>query len=493
MAGTLAIPQRAVTNTSVALDFSAVHTSTAKAKRMEAANLQAAGCSPDTKHQQAQAITQPAATGTPALLATAAASGTPQLLSRQAIQDLGSIPGPVWLCQEAAGAVADIPHGAEEAGRHQQGTGAVSKANLAGQEGQQTMQVVADEVMAEATEAADQLPLSYPATLVATLPCTAPAWLAQSQRTAVTNVPPTQLVPTQAAHSIVTVRLPVVASNGLTPLTSTGRVLPQGTSAAVQERPKGRSVSRLNQLSGSVPECEPSQAVAGSLPLLSRQGGQQHHATPPAYAKEAAVMMEAGPRHATLPKLTSTTSRAGSAAPDSVPVPEPDEARAMECSLGGQVVERGKRAAECSPGAYDIEKGTRKRARSDSPTRKPYWQKAGMTAAEHKGPSDADVQVRTACSTSNHVVMADCGVDSWPASAQAASTLCHWLLCRVSLPNEPTHFRPYVVEISVLHWISLWLTCAEPMKIRTAPAGRRCVGTVSCEVEHQVTVQLQGM
>ena len=398
VARTLALPQVAATNTSATLDFPSAHASIAKAKRMEAANLQ---LTPDAKQQQGQAVTQLATTCTPALLASAAASRPDLAVSKQAVKEVASMPGPMLICEEASGTVADGPQEIEEVGKHQQGItqphAAVSKPNLAGQDGQQTVQVAADEVMAEATEAADQLPFSYPATLVATLPCTVPAWLAQSQRTTVTNVPPTQLVPTQAAQGLVaTARLPVVASKGLTPLTSTGRMLPQGISSAVQERPRCRLVSRLSQHSESVPEHQPNQAHAEKLPLPVH-GSQQHHAGTPAHKKEAAAVFGADLQHVALLRLNTTVSKTRSAAPDAVLAAQPSEARAVERSPSGQLAERGKRAAECSPGAYDMEKGTHKRARSDSPTRKPDWQRSSMSAAERKGPSDEDVQVRNAC------------------------------------------------------------------------------------------------
>ena len=267
-----------------------------------------------------------------------------------------------------------------------------------------------DDVVAEATEAADQLPLSYPATLVATLPCTMPAWLAQSQRTAASFVPPTQLLPTQIVQtSVVTVRQPArrvtPATKGLLQSPSTGKVWSWGPSNPAAEKAKSKFVSRLSQLGKTAQEIEPIQATVSCRGADQQQSlstaGQIMAAAPVADADT-----DAGKSDKQRPGLGGSGSRA---APDSLGVHNPagkgsaappTGARAVPSSPNGQPAERGKRSAECSPGALKSGQGAHKRARSDSPTAKPDWQMAEIGPEQmHVGPSDADVQVEACCPT----------------------------------------------------------------------------------------------
>lgn len=252
--------------------------------------------------------------------------------------------------------------------------------------------------MIEATEAADQLPLSYPATLVATMPCTVPAWLAHSQKTTASALHPTQQVPNPTAQpSAASARLPMSSAQATTidkpllPSASTGRALSQGTTTALQDRPKCRLVSRLSQLGEGLAEIQPDQVHGASLPAASSIADQQKQAATSGQAEAAATAAAgAGLQHKALPE---PSARVVGNKPDTQgpagkgPTGQPVKARDVGSSLEGPVAERGKRAAECSPGAYDVVKGTHKRARSDSPSAKPDW--------ERQGPSDADVQVKT--------------------------------------------------------------------------------------------------
>ena len=349
----------------------------------------------EAAQHQSQAISTLANTDKPALLTTTAAPAVHQTsgLQIQAVDKLASTSTTMMLQQEAVSTVANSPQAKEAAGKDPGMTRPAAKVDPAGQE---VEQVIKDEVMVEATEAADQLPLSYPATLVATLPCTVPAWLAHSQKTA-TAVMGTQLAPTQLVQaSVATARLPAPSAHTaaltkrLMLSTSTGSMTPHG---ALQDRTQTRLVSRLSQLGDTAAEGMPDQAMIETPPVPSRDAVRQSHASTSGQAQAAGpVAARAGLQHAALAELSLKVVENSSAA--NCPAALPDEARAVGSSPRRQVVERGKRAAECSPGAYDVAKVTHKRARSDSPTAK---QGDGL-GAQPKGPSDADVQVRDSSS-----------------------------------------------------------------------------------------------
>lgn len=367
---------------------------------------------PEAAQQASEANTALANINKPAAPTTAAASALQQApgVPRQAAEKVMSQTTPLVLKQEDGSTTADNPQGGEaasekglpgmtepqqaasgveeEAGKDLPGMTepheAVSGADPAGQEGQQVM-------MMEATEAADQLPMSYPATLVATLPCTVPAWLAQSQRTTATAVAATQLAPTQVAQASVA-RLPAtsahtaVLSKRLMPSMSTGMARPQG---ALQDRPQTKLVSRLSQIGDTAPEGMPDQALVQRAIALCRDADRQSHAGMSVQTKVAAGLGIQHPGHAELNVKAAETSSAAKG-----PASLPHEARAAASSPSRQVTERGKRAAERSPGAYDLAKVPHKRVRSDSPTAKPDWLQADAPGAQPNGPSDADVQVR---------------------------------------------------------------------------------------------------
>ena len=395
--GARALPQPA-REAAAELAAKAAHAPSAMPTQADAAKAIATSAPEAAKHR-AQAISTLAHTNKPALLTTSAAPavGQASALPSQAVDKLTSTSTPMVLQQEAGSTIANSPQGEEEAGKGLPGmTHLEQKVAGADPARQEVEQVSKDEVMIEATEAADQLPLSYPATLVATLPCTVPAWLAQSQRTTATALLGTQLVPTQLVQaSVPTARLPAplahtaALTKRLMPCTSTGRMMPHG---ALQDRPQTRLVSRLSQLGDTPAEGMPDQAFTETSPAPSRDADRQSHASTSDQAQAAVpVAATSGLQHAALADLSVKAAENCSAA--RCPAELPDEARAADSSPRRKVAERGKRAAECSPGAYGVAKVTHKRARSDSPTAKSEWLQGDGQGAQPKGPSDADVQV----------------------------------------------------------------------------------------------------
>lgn len=369
---------RPATEATAEVETQAAKTSSATPVKANAATATATSAE-GVAQRPSEADTALANTDKPAVLATGSALNQTPGVPRQAAEKLMSQTTPMVPKQEDGSTIADSPQGEEEAEKDLLGMIEPYQAAAgAGQEAQQVM-------MMEATEAADQLPSSYPATLVATLPCTVPAWLAQSQRTTATAVVATQLAPTQVAKASVS-RLPAtsahtaVLTKRLMPSMSTGRARPHG---ALQDRPHTKLVSRGR--GDAAPEGMPDQATVQGAIALCRDADRQSHTSMPGPAKVAVQH----PGHAELNVKAAENSSAatGHAAP-------PYEARAAASSPSRQVTERGKRAAERSPGAYDVAKVTHKRARSDSPTAKLDWLHADALGAQRKGPSDADVQVR---------------------------------------------------------------------------------------------------
>ena len=384
--------------TAADLGDKAAHASSATQTQTDAAKALATSA-PEAARSQATEAAQSRATLTlantdkPAQLTTAAAPAEDQEpgLRIQAVNKLASMSTPRVLQQETVSVAAISPHEAQEAGKDLSGiTHPKQKAAGADSARQEVEQVTKDEVMMEATEAADQLPLSYPATLVATLPCTVPVWLAQSQKTTATDVLATQLAPTQLVQaSLATARLPAPSAHTaaltkrLMPSTSTGRMMPHG---ALQDRSQTRLVSRLSHLGDMAAESTPDQAYIDSSTAPSKDADRQRRASTSSRAQAAApVAARAGLQ------LAAPAAENSSAA--HCPAVLSAETRASGSSPRRQVAERGKRAADCSPGAYDVAKVTNKRARSDSPTAKPEWLQGDGLGAQQKGPSDADVQV----------------------------------------------------------------------------------------------------
>ena len=381
----------------------AVHVSTAMPTHTDAA-MSMATTAPEAARSQAFEASQPQAVpilaknDLPGQLTTPAAPAVDQALclQMQPVDKLASMSTPMMLQQGAVSTVVNSPPGEQAAGKdlpsitHQK-----QKVALADTARYEREQVTKDEVMVEAIEAADQLPLSYPATLVATLPCTVPAWLAHSQRTTAAAVLSTQLAPTQLVQaSIATARLtaPSADTAALTkrmmPSTSTGRMVPHG---ALQDKPQNRSVSRLSQLGDMAAEGMPDQAIKETSPTPSGEADRKSASTSGQAQAAAPVAARAGLQHAALAGLSVKAAEKSSAV--NFPAALPDEARAAGSSPRRQVAELGKRAADCSPGAFDVAKVVHKRARSDSPTAKPEWRRGDGHDALRKGPSDADVQV----------------------------------------------------------------------------------------------------
>lgn len=375
----------------------AVGSTAAHASSLAPKHPAAGTTAPDAAQQQAS-------TSTPVLLAVTAAAVASQPDAApvgQAVKQLPSIP--MALQQEATSAVGDCSEGADEAGKESSRADQPDQTALgggsAGVEGQRAQQVTKDEVMLEATEAADQLPLSYPATLVATLPCTVPTWLAHSQRTTATAVLPTQLAATQVVQAS-PARAPAPSAHTVAvtkcslPSTGTGGVRLSAAPPLPQDRP--RLVSRLSQCLASLSEVPPDQAIPGSPSAPLRDADQQDQRKDARRPGQAQAAARAGLPQSALGELSARTAEHSSAA--KCQGAQPDEVGAGAGAAGSsprkqQIAERGKRAAECSPGAYDTSKGTHKRARSDSPTAKQGWVQGDRQGAQQKGPSDADVQV----------------------------------------------------------------------------------------------------
>ena len=357
------------------------------------------------KPLQTETVSMLMHSGTPTEMAIAAASGTVRLLPPgQAVSRGLSTATPVSLQQDTIIAVADSPE--EEVGRCHISKLKSAEVGRADQTkpaalGDHASLVNCDEseerrqrqegtsqggVNGEATEVADQLPLSYPATLVATLPCTMPAWLAQSQRTVASSVLPTQIVtghaqqpwlvhtPRPAAAQQSNHSLDAVDSlKGLRPVV--GVSMPQGASAvqaakpAKEGKPKCRLVTRLSQPGATAqqsPAGMPDQKMEG-LDTVSSPGRQQGQQQVPDQDSTAAA-------------------RAGL---QQGPLVDPVQARAAAVPA-----ERVKRRAECSPAVSDADKAAHKRARSDSPVGvEPCGHNVADQGTERTCPSDADVQV----------------------------------------------------------------------------------------------------
>ena len=393
------------------------------AEALAASTTAAHASSPAPKQSAAASIAldvapqQQACASTPALLPPTAAAGLEpdQGLLGNAGKALPSVTVPEELQAAVPLAIADSQGGADEAGLGSSGVVQPDQAALGGTPGGQAVQqVTKDDVMVEATEAADQLPLSYPATLVATLPCTMPAWLvAHSQRTAATAVVATQLAPTQVAQpSVKSARVPdpsahtVALTKCLLPSTSTGRMLSHPGGPPPQDRPQTRLVSRLTQLGEAASEAMPDQATAGS-PSAAFTGPEQSGRKHARRSGQAQAAHRAGLPRAAPGELSAKAAEGSSAA--NCQAAQPDEAGAAGSSPGRQAADRGKRAAECSPGPYDACKAPHKRARSDSPIAKQDWLRDDMHGARCRGPSDADVQVGAVSDTwfvSVHVIEA---------------------------------------------------------------------------------------
>ena len=360
---------------------------------------------------QAQTVSMLTASGTPAVMATAAASAKPRLLD---FHDDSSVSQQ----QKTVVAVADSPEedagnaqaeqapsgqsqGAEQAdippASHHSSPGHRSQ-DSAGEAEQQLAGVTKGAATVEATQAADQLPLSYPATMVATLPCTMPAWLGHSQRTAASTIIPTQVVVSQAyqvglgpAAQAATAKLldhsPVAdaALSGRTSIITA--TMAQQSAAAQAAAPAGRetvqcrAVSRLSQ---------PGAAVCKSLVSMPDEtmGKPQNvlGASPGAQQGHAGLLNQA---------LQGTAAAADVALPSRSP-DEPQHARAAAMWPTSVPLERGKRPAEASPAVSDADKAAHKRARSDSPVGvRDMEQDVDRHGVERWRLSDADVQVGT--------------------------------------------------------------------------------------------------
>ena len=356
----------------------------------------------DLDPAQAQAVSILTASGTPRAVATAAASAKTGLLdvpaSSNGSQQLGS-----------AVIVAASPE--QEAGQGQQpdqarfGTAAgpaavaavshqalpISHGNAPLQEAeQQRSGLTKGATNVEDTQAADQLPLSYPATLVATMPCTMPAWLGHSQRTAASTFIPTQIVTSQAPQSelgaaaraaignlsIQSPAADATLATGMALVPANISQVPATVPAAVSapgDKPKCRLVTRLRQPGLTVQQgCIGSSQTAGGLRAApgADLGAHQGPAGLPDEATEAAAVEQR--LHPRVPESSKEARAAATAA------------------------ERGKRPADGSPAVSGADKAAHKRARSNSPIAvklKEQGLSLEKAGGGRMGPSDADVQV----------------------------------------------------------------------------------------------------
>ncbi|KAL0020037.1 hypothetical protein WJX77_006418 [Trebouxia sp. C0004] len=352
---------------------------------------------------QAQAVSMLTASGTPVVMATAAASAKPRLLdfhddssaSQQQKTVLAVADSPK---EEAGKAQAEQALSGQSQGVEQADIAAVSHHSLpghrpqnsAGEAEEQLAGVTKGAAAAEATQAADQLPLSYPATMVATLPCTMPAWLGHSQRTAASTIIPTQVVAIQAypaglgpAAQAATAKLfdqPPVADAALSGRMSiiTTTMAQQSAAPAGRENLQCRAISRLSQ---------PGDAVCKSLMSMPGEAmdKSQHAvgASPGAWQGHAGLPNQA---------LEGTAAAADVALPPRSP-DGPKQARVAAKWPSSVPLERGKRPAEGSPAVSDADKAAHKRARSDSPVGvRGKEQGVDRHSVERCRPSDADVQ-----------------------------------------------------------------------------------------------------
>ena len=354
---------------------------------------------------QAQTVSMLTASGTPAVLATAAAAAKPRLLDfhedTSVSQQQKTVVAVADSTEEEAGmAQAEQALSGQSQGAEHTDVAVASHHSLpshrspdsAGEaEQQQLAGVTNGAATAEATQAADQLPLSYPATMVATLPCTMPAWLVHSQRTAASTIIPTQVVASQAyqaslgpAAQAATAKLldqspvPDAALSGrmsMVPATMAHQsAAAQAAAPAGRESLQCRAVSRLSQPGVAV--CKlvvgmPDDAMGRPQNAPGASPGAQHG-------------------HAGLPLqgLEGTAAAADVALPPRSP-DGPKQARAAAKWPSALPLERGKRPAEGSPVVSDADKAAHKRARSDSPV----GGRDKEQGVERWRPSDADVQV----------------------------------------------------------------------------------------------------
>lgn len=359
---------------------------------------------------QAQTVSMLTVSGTPAVLANVAASAKPRLLDFHdsfVSQQQKTVVAVAASTEEEAGkAQPEQAHSGQLQVAEQADFSAASHHSLpghspqdsAGAAEQQPAGVTNGAATAEATQAADPLPLSYPATMVATLPCTMPAWLGHSQRTAASTIVPTQVVASQAyqaglgpAAQAATNKLldqSPVADAALSGRVSavTASMVQQSAAAqaaapAGRENPQCKTVGRLSQPGVAV--CQslvsmPDGAMGKSQHALGASpGAQRGHAGLPNQALEyAAAVADV----AVLPR-----------SPDG-----PKQARAAAKWPTSMPLELGKRPAEGSPGMSDADKAAHKRARSDSPVGvRVNEQGVDRHGVERWRLSDADVQVGT--------------------------------------------------------------------------------------------------
>lgn len=346
------------------------------------------------------------ASGTPRAMATAAASAKTRLLDMPATstgsQQLGG----------SAVAVVDSPEQEARQGQPDQarfGAAAapaavaavshqalpISHGNVLVQEAEQQLSgLTKGGPNVEDTQAADQLPLSYPATLVATMPCTMPAWLGHSQRTAASTIIPTQIVTSQAHQSELGAAVRAAAGNlsiqspladatlaaGMALVSANISQVPATVPTAVSgpgDKPKCRLVTRLSQPGLTVQQgyVGSSQTAGGRQAAPGADPGA--HQGPAGLPDEATGATAAAVEHGLHPRVPQSSKEAKAAA---------------------AAAERGKRPADGSPTVSGAEKAAHKRARSNSPVAvKLNTQGLELAGKERMGPSDADVQVLPPC------------------------------------------------------------------------------------------------
>ena len=291
----------------------------------------------------------------------------------------------------------------------------------------------------EATEAADQLPLSYPATVIATMPCAVPAWLGQSQRTAASTWVPTQLAHSQAAHmghsltaptaataaTAATASLPgqtLIAATAATtakavnalhagqvPTAPTGAT-PAAAATAISAVPKAMQSSATNDSLTGMPLASTSKAqeltsVAGGKTHLS--GKQKQRAAEASHSggfKAIAVADQQVGCDSTAVHQPEVPTFVDQAEKERVAQGTHERSPVSKSQAhvpGKTVADRGKRSAEGSPVVSGTARVTHKRARSESsPVNSACVQQQELSRqqgqreeAQRMGPSDADIQV----------------------------------------------------------------------------------------------------
>lgn len=242
-----------------------------------------------------------------------------------------------------------------------------------------------DVCLTEVVTAEDGLPLSYPATLVATLPCTIPNWLAASQRTALpADSAGASMLETQILCATRTYAKSLLGAD------ADSRVNAAASAVLTEQEPQlAASGSHTTSLLASKERTDVLLPVK-ALSAADTQQGLQEPDLAPLRALGASVKRpeESSSEHAdTTGRGSQHTQHAGA-----MPAGHAKHAEV------GQHSERGKRAAEEEAENAATRAGAvYKRARSDSPVAAPREGGQADRATSYQAPSDADIQARPFC------------------------------------------------------------------------------------------------